>query len=105
MVAWRKSKMQGRKSKKSFMGMTARMNDSPSGKTQLQGEEAAYPNGAQRRKGKAIFPDGTVKTVYAGIPDTFFTIPAHTTMKGKRIKGYLSLDNEGEYIFHINKEQ
>lgn len=103
-MTWRKDRMKARKSKRAFMGMTARMNDSPSGKTQLQGEEAAYPNGAQCRKGKAIFPNGEIRTVYAGIPDTFFTIPAHTIVKGKRVKGYLSLDNEGEYIFNISKE-
>jgi hypothetical protein len=62
--------------------------------TCLQPEEYAYPHGGQTRKGRALFADGKVRRVYAGIPDTFFTIPAHTRIAGKYISGYVySEDN------------
>ena len=60
--------------------------------TWLQSEENAYPNGGQTRKGKARFPDGAVRTVYAGIADTYFTIPAHARIGGKYVAGYLDIE-------------
>jgi hypothetical protein len=75
---------------------------SPSGRTYLAPEAHAYPNGGQTRKGKAICEDGEVRTVYAGIPDTYFSIPAHATVDGKYTAGFLTND-DGEWHFTANK--
>lgn len=43
--------------------------------------------------------DGVRRTVYAtGEPDTFFSIPARVSVKGKTVAGYLTTDN-GEWQF------
>ena len=68
-------------------------------RTYLQPEECAYPKGGQTRRGMAIYPDGVVRRVYAGIPDTYCTIRAHGNFKGKYVRGYLSTDSKEEYIF------
>lgn len=57
--------------------------------TNLAPEALAYPNGGQTRPGRAIYPDGKVRKVMGGIPDTFFTIPAHGRMNGKYVAGFL----------------
>ncbi len=42
-----------------------------------------------------------VRTVYiTGEPDTYFTVPAAFSLKGKRIKGFVSYDEDG-YVFRI----
>ncbi len=56
-------------------------------KTYVQREEYAYPNGGQTRKGHALFPDGKTRRVWAGIPDTYFTIPAHARYNGFYVAG------------------
>ena len=61
--------------------------------TWLQSEKFAYPRGGQTRKGKAIFPDGKLRTVHAGIPDTFFSIPAHGRLNGRYVAGFLMIDD------------
>jgi len=72
--------------------------------TWLQREDYAYPNGGQTRKGNAICEDGKVRRVWAGIPDTFFSIPAHATIQGRYTAGWLSLDdNDGAFIFRANR--
>lgn len=77
-------------------------------RTFLEREETAYVgfNGRQVRKGRAIFPDGKIRSVRAGIPDTFFTIPAHGRIGGKYVGGYLYVGDqfgpdgtEGEWMF------
>lgn len=69
--------------------------------TYLAPEEHAYPHGRRTRRCKAICPDGKIRVVWAGIPDTYFTIPAHTRIKGKYARGYLSLRDDGELIMNI----
>lgn len=71
-------------------------------KTWLQAEEFAYPNGGQTRKGAAVFPDGKVRRVWAGIPDTFFSIPAHARIGRHYVAGFLT-SNDGVWTFHANK--
>lgn len=61
--------------------------------TWLQPEEFAYPNGGQTRKGAAIYPDGKVRRIHAGIPDTYFSIPAHGRIEGKYVGGYVTVDD------------
>ncbi len=71
------------------------------GRTWLQSEEHAYTyGGAQVRRGRAIYPDGKVRAVRAGIPDTFFTVPAHGRIAGRYVSGYLT-HNEKGWKFHF----
>lgn len=49
------------------------------GATWIDPEELAYPAGSlrqSRRKGKVRFPDGKLRIVTLGVPDTYSTIPA-----------------------------
>lgn len=81
--------------------------DDGKARTYLAPEEWAYPNGSQTRTCRAIYPDGVVRRVWGGIPDTFFTIPAHGRLAGKYVSGYLHFQsdsdkpNHGELLFHI----
>jgi len=72
--------------------------------TWLSPEEHAYTHGGQTRKGAAICQDGKIRTVYAGIPDTFFSIPAHTRINGWYASGFLTLE-EDRYVFTLNSMQ
>jgi hypothetical protein len=66
--------------------------------TWVQDEKYAYPNGGMTRKFRAItVNEHNVQawaTGTAGIPDTFFSIPARIRKFGKTIRGFLSLDND-----------
>lgn len=69
--------------------------------TWIEDEEAAYsPNGRQNRRGQAIFPDGKLRAFRAGIPDTYFTIPAHARIAGKYVRGFLTIDMND--VIHFN---
>lgn len=60
--------------------------------TFVEPEEKAYNanmNTTQRRF-RAICPDGIVRSGFCGIPDTFFSIPAKVTVKGKTVYGFIS---------------
>lgn len=61
--------------------------------TFLAPEELAYPNGGQTRPCRAIWPDGKVRRVWAGIPDTFFSIPSHGTLRGRYVAGFVMVDD------------
>lgn len=40
-------------------------------------------------------------TVYVtGEPDTYFSQPAVTSLYGKRVRGYLTNDDNGDLVFH-----
>lgn len=61
--------------------------------TRMDPEELAYPAGSlrqSRRYGKALCSDGVVRSVKLGIADTFSTVPARCTIKGKTVSGYIS---------------
>jgi len=70
--------------------------------TWLQSEEAAYPHGRMTRLGFARWPDGLLRRVWAGLPDTFYTIPAYGRVQGRRVKGYLTVD-EGVLTFNYEE--
>lgn len=55
----------------------------------IEPEEFAYPNGGQTRKCHVMFPDGKMRIAFCGIPDTYFSIPAHCSIKGKYIAGFI----------------
>ena len=70
-------------------------------KTTLEPEERAYSKlGSQLRRGTAFYPDGKIRSVRAGIPDTAFSIPAHGRIGKKYVAGWLTRD-DGEWIFHM----
>ncbi len=70
-----------------------------------------YPWGLIRRNGNRLLcADGVIRAAeLAQAPDTFFSIPAHIRIKGKRIEGYASSDeSKGERVwtFHpMNSEK
>lgn len=66
--------------------------------TWLEEESAAYPHGGQTRCGAAVFPDGKVRRVWAGIPDTYATIPAHARIAGRYVAGLVSLTEDAEVM-------
>jgi hypothetical protein len=81
------------------------MRDNPqiSKHTWLEGESFAYTaNGSQLRRCMAICPDGKIRVVLAGIPDTYFSIPAHVTINGHYTSGYVTTDSDGEFVYHCN---
>lgn len=72
--------------------------------TILAAEECAYPNGGQTRPCVAECDDGKVRRVWGGISDTYFTIPAHATIRGRYVAGFLMVDTETNVLrFHANR--
>jgi len=72
--------------------------------TYLQAEEYAYPHGGQTRKGRAFYPDGRLRRVWGGIPDTYFTIPAHGRIAGRYLHGFLTCEGAARHlVFHIQQ--
>lgn len=89
--------------------------------TWIDPEEYAYPAGSirqSRRKFRALLTANKLtgeghreklETRYvgryvsgtAGIPDTYFTIPARCKDKGRTLSGYLSVDSSGALIFSV----
>ena len=46
------------------------------------------------------------RTVYVrGEPDTWFSIPAACTYKGKTVTGYLTTDDNREWVFRAHDEE
>lgn len=85
-------------------------NVSHSSGTWIEPEEYCYPNGGFHRRARVVvrqnphnpisLPYGEYRIVRAGIPDTFFSIPARLRIKGKTVKGFLSHDSsDGELMF------
>ena len=87
-------------------------------KTYVEPEENAYPHGGQTRKfvaylsmylaGSGRIPGRYVDSEYlvsgkGGIPDTFFSIPGYAIVKGKYVPGYLTVREDGEYLFNVRK--
>jgi len=83
---------------KKLSGMAARVVEY-AGDTWLQPEEAAHVGGMKRR-GAAMLPDGKVRRVYVGLPDSFFSAPAYTRVKGRYVRGFVMLDDDGVLRFH-----
>lgn len=81
-------------------------------------EKFAFPNGAVGYRSGGSFdclgplvkvvncPIGNTQyrlTCYAtGYADTFFSVPAVTRIRGKRVKGFFSHDSDGGIHFHPN---
>lgn len=72
-------------------------------KTFLEPEEYCYPSGSlrkSRRRFGALCPDGMVRIGVCGIPDTYFSIPARLSARGRTVTGYV-LAGEGEELRFI----
>jgi hypothetical protein len=71
--------------------------------TWLEAEEFCYPHGGMTRRAYVRFPDGVLRLVWCGIPDTYFSIPARTVryqLQGRAVKGFITSDESG-FTFHI----
>lgn len=69
--------------------------------TWIDAEELAY-NVALRaspRRGRVLCQDGKVRSCRLGIPDTYFSIPAVLSYKGKTVSGYVTCD-DGVFKFY-----
>lgn len=67
----------------------------------IESEEYAYTaRGKQTRKAHVLFPDGKMRVAFCGIPDTYFSIPAHARIKRKYIKGYIT-SGENAFEFRV----
>ena len=62
-------------------------------------EEYAYPNGGMHRRARVLF-NGKLRMARAGIPDTYFSIPARCG----NVAGWIGID-DGALVFHANKAQ
>jgi hypothetical protein len=70
--------------------------------TYIEPEEYAYTlRGSQVRKALCRFDDGKLRRAYGGVPDTYFTIPAHARVAGKYVKGYI-YSEDGELRFRAS---
>ena len=73
--------------------------------TWIEPEEAAYPNGGFKRRAYVLFPDGKLRVVRCSIPDTWFSIPAVALIRGRRVKGYLSINDGNAAVFNEYRNQ
>lgn len=76
------------------------------GETWIGNEQAAYctPTGTHwgsRRRGLVRFPDGKLRRVTLGIPDTWFSIPGHDS-RGR--VGFVTSDEDG-FAWHPRAER
>ena len=75
-------------------------------RTFIAPEDNAYPHGGQTRKCLVLFPDGALRRAWCGIPDTYFSIPAHARVSGRYVAGWIGVQDDpdkpdyGEYLFH-----
>ena len=73
------------------------------GHTWIDSEERAYNtySGAHSRSDRRAsvrFPDGKLRIVRVGIPDTYFTIPAHGRVSGRYVRGFVSVDTDANEL-------
>lgn len=77
------------------------------GETWIDPEELAYdvPLYDSPRKCRAICPDGKLRIVVCGVPDTYFSIPARLVYKHKTVQGFVSSCEEGfSFTPYANKK-
>lgn len=74
-------------------------------------EEDAYNtySGAHSRSGRrgyVRFPDGKLRTVTLGVPDSFFSIPAHGRVNGRYMSGFVSVDTDNkQFVFTVQEKR
>lgn len=95
-----------------FMGMESQ--PSYLGETWLEPEELCYPSGGMHRRAKVRMPEGNLRIVVCGIPDTAFSIPTKgVIVKGIWRRGYITGEDtvdpntfqtiETEFVFRYIK--
>jgi len=63
--------------------------------TWIEPEKMAYPRGGQTRKFSAYLEETSYRVSgKAGIPDTWFSIPANVRVKGAYVAGFLTLGRD-----------
>lgn len=71
--------------------------------TWLDAEDLAYPSGAINagRRARAVCPDGKVRVVRVGVPDTFSTIPGAARIGGRYTSGFVTVaeDEDGKELW------
>jgi len=73
--------------------------------TWLEPEQFAYGGNRKGRKGVAICPDGVRRLVYAGVPDSAWTIPAKVLVGKVVVTGFLMIDpDSGAILFKPNEK-
>ena len=82
----------------SFYGMPITNLAAPDG-SWLEGEEFCYPSGARLRFAYATCEDGKRRKVRCGIPDTFFSIPGAVRIRGKYVRGFVTSNDAGGFVF------
>jgi hypothetical protein len=76
---------------------------SPTRETWIESEAFCYPNGAFDRRCRVRFPDGKLRIVRCGIPDTFFSLPVRKSDGD----GFVMVADDGEFEFrpHVYVEE
>lgn len=52
-----------------------------------------------------MLPRWWAASARAGIPDTYFTIPAHCRVAGKYVAGWIAIGDDEEFHFHRNRKE
>ena len=80
--------------------------------TWIEDEKLAYctPNGGptgSRRRVRARCSDGIARIFRAGVPDTFYTVPVIGRIKGRYVRGYVSIEHEpqGSYLIFTQERE
>ncbi len=55
-------------------------------------------------KGKALCPNGTLRSFRGGTADTFFSIPARVSAKGTTVSGYVTVETVEGYTTPTNDD-
>jgi hypothetical protein len=85
-----------------FMG--SRTTASRIADTWLEPEELTYPAGGMTRRARALCPDGALRVVVCGLPDTAFSIPARARINGRSVRGFVSSDERGFHFTPYKRE-
>ena len=72
--------------------------------TWIDPEERCYPHGGFHRRARCLWRGGH-RLVRAGLPDTFFTIPARLRHRGQTVRGFLSVGEDGALHFTEESSQ
>ncbi len=70
------------------------------GDTWLEPEDYCYPRGGMTRRARVRFPDGKLRVLRCGIPDTWFSVPVRKSDGD----GYITTRDDGptgapEFVF------
>jgi len=68
--------------------------------TWIEPEEKAYATlkAKETRKGRAFWPDGMIRAVNVGVPDSYLSIPAHGKIHGINAHGFVFMKGDEWYF-------